>query len=240
MADTQDPKPDEVVPPADPLGKGEQPPPPAKSAEEIKKEEHLANLDKAIEQGTNELARIRKEKRDAAAGAAPKPGEEELPQIDETDPGAKAWNKRITETVAPVADELEKGREEVRSFALRKFLADKPALARMPEKIKELIGYYEKIRTATERTQEGVLLDLQKAYAVVFSDEILDAAKRGDIDRARTEGLASDIGVDKGATGYQNPKPLPRKQLSAEERAILARWGQTEEEWQKDAEQYGG
>lgn len=239
MADTQDQKPDEVTPPADPSGeepKGEEPA--AKSAEEIQKENHLANLDKAIQEGTDELARIRKEKREAAGGSAPKPGEEELPIIDDEDPGAKAWTKRIRESVAPMNDELEKGKEEVRSFALRAFLADKPALAKNAEKIKELVQYYDKIKTASERTTEGVLLDLRKAYAVVFSEDILEAAKRGDIERARVDGLASDIAVDRGATGYQNPKPPSQRPLSQEEMNILHRWGQTPEEWQKDAAQY--
>lgn len=214
--------------------------PAEKTPEELKKEEHLANLDKAITEATGELNRIRTEQAEARKGPAKKEGEDELPRIDEDDPSSKAWNKRIQETVAPVNAEIEGAKAEVRRFALTEFLADKPALARNPEKVKELVQYYERIRTATERTKEGVLLDLKKAYAVVFADEILDAARSGDVARARVLAGASEIAVDQGATGYQKQTPTSKRSLSAEDRTILAKWGITEEEWQADHAKYGG
>lgn len=190
--------------------------------EEIKKkEEHKLNLDKAIAQGTEDLRVIREAKKKETG----KTVEGEIPVIDDNDPGAKAWNGRIKETVAPALAHIEKQKEEVRTFALRKFLSDKPSLAKTPEKLKELLSNYDRIKTSSEQTQEGVLMDLEKAYGATFHEELISAARSGRIDQAKNEMIFSDIAVDKGATSETTKAPV-KKQLSAEEQAIVSQWEQ--------------
>src|SRR5207248_29792 len=158
---------------------------------------------------------------------------------NEDDPNVKALDKRIRSNTAPIQTELEKEKAEVRAFALREFLADKPALVRDPAKIKELVQYYERIRTATERTREGVLLDLRKAYAVVFHENILKADDEQRASEAQANAAFSASAVDSGSTSYRNSGAKPKKRvLTAEDRKILAGWGLTEEEWQADADKY--
>lgn len=192
-----------------------------------KKKAELAELETAKASALEELQRIRDEKRKAKKGESE---EDELPQIDDADPSVKAWDHRIKREVAPVQQELEKEKAEIRQFAFDKFLADKPSLAKDPTKLKELMATYERIRTASERTTEGVLLDLDKAYAAIFHKELLEAARQGRVDDAKASAIFSDIAVSRGSTAQNSPKAPPVK-LSEEDKLILARWGLTPEEW---------
>ncbi len=204
-----------------------------KTPEELKVEKATAEL-KVLEDAKvsalGELQRIRDEKRDAKKSA--KTDDEEVPQIDDNDPSAKAWNKRINETVTPVQKQVDQARAEIRQFALDKFMADKPYLAKNPDKIKELMATYEKIRTASEATTEGVLLDLDKAYGATFHKELLEAARQSRVDNAKNDAIFSDIAVSRGSTTYPTPKASAIK-LSDEDKIILAKWGMTPEEWAK-------
>lgn len=193
-----------------------------------KEEERLANVRKAIEEANAELRKVRKETKDVKS----QPVEEELPKIDLSDPNSKAWDKHFNEKVNPVKDEMAKEKEEIRTFALQKFLADKPNLARDPEKIKRVINTYERIRTASERTTEGVLIDLKKAYAAEFADDILQERQQDRISRAQGDAIFSDPAVSRGSTSYQTEKEKA-PHYDRESVAILAKWGMTPEEHAK-------
>lgn len=182
-----------------------------------KKEEQKANLDKAIAEANDELKRKRQALKDN------KPEEDDLPKIDLKDPSAQAWDRRIQESTATVTTQLDRQKEEVRTFALRRFLSDKPSLARNPEKLKELMSNYERIKTATEQTQEGVVMDLEKAYGATFHEELVSAARNVRLDAAKEEMIASDIGISRGSTSESAPPPQKRK-LSVEEAQIVAQW----------------
>lgn len=195
--------------------------------EALKKQEHLANLTKALSEATAELNRIREEKRKVKL-TPEQLEEDDIPKIDMDDPSARAWNKHINQRIDPVQKELEKEKEEIRSFALQEFMTDKPALAKNPEKVKELVSVYERIRTATERTKEGVLLDLRKAYAAVFHEELLQAARMERVEKARADTFFSDIAVSKGATAYQKKTEAKVSEpKTEEEREIAHRWDKT-------------
>ena len=218
--------------PATPEPKEE--PPVQNDEEAVRKEEHLANLTRAIAEAQTKIKTLRTQKKQTQ-----RPEEEELPKINLDDPSAKAWDKHIGERVNPLYDELEKEKEEVRTFALQEFLGDKPALSKNPEKVKELIQTYERIRTASERTREGVLLDLKKAYAAVFHEQLISAARQSRVEKAKEDILLSDIAVSRGATSYQkqeSSRPVP---LSEDDKKVLDKWGLTPEEWQEDKKKYG-
>jgi len=207
--------------------------------EVLKKEEIKANLSRAIIEAQDELKRIRKEKQKLKSVGIQSPEEDELPKIDMDDPSSKAWDKHIREQVNPVQSELEQEKAEIRTFAMKKFLEDKPSLASKPEKIKELMATYDRIRTSTERTQEGVLLDLDRAYAATFHVELLDAARGRRIEQAQADAIFSDIAVSKGATSYTSKDDSsPVEKLTEEDRAILARWGVSPQQWQEDRKKY--
>lgn len=202
------------------------------SDEEVRKaqlQKDLAELEAAKVAANTELQKIRADKREAKKQQpkpAPVPEAEEEKVIDETDPDAKAWIKKIQTTVSPVAEELEKEKAEIRSFSISKFLEDKPSLAKNPEKLKELMQFYERSHTASERTVEGVLVDLDRAYAAVYHKELLDAARQGRVDNARKDAIFSDIAVSRGSTGYSAPQETARV-YTDDEKAILARWEQS-------------
>lgn len=185
-----------------------------------KKEEHKANLEKAISEGTEELRLIREAKKRESGTPA-----EEIPVIDGNNPDVKAWDKRIGDTVAPALNQIEQQKTEVRTFALRKFLADKPALSKSPEKIKELMLNYDKLKTSTEMTNEGIQLDLEKAYGATFHEELTSIARQGRVDQAHMDMISSDIAIDRGASSETTEAPR-KKQLSAEEQAIIGQWEQ--------------
>lgn len=215
-ATASDPNAQVVVPPVE----GESP-------EEKAKKQRLANLDKAIAEEQVRLQTIRKERQDAARGHTPAAGAEELPQIDLNDPSARAWDKRIHDTTAPVQEELEKAKEERRLFTLRKFLEGKPALSANPDRIRAMMATYDRIKSNTELTNEGILMDLERAYAAEHSQELIDAARASRIDAAREDALFSDIAVSRGSTGYNDSQVAAPRKYSADEIAQLAKWGMT-------------
>lgn len=190
-----------------------------KEDEEKKKAEQLVNLNKAISEANEELARIRLQKKEAKTANS----EEELPKIDFDDPASKAWDKHITDKVIPVSQEMEKEKAEIRTFAIQEFLADKPALSTNPEKVKELVSTYERIRTATERTKEGVLVDLGKAYGAIYYEESLARARAEKADKVRQEEAYSDIAISRGATAYSDKQPR-KPQMSEEDKKIVEKW----------------
>ncbi len=200
------------------------------------KTEQLANLDKAIKEEQDRLRKVRKDRKQATVVD---PEEEELPKINLEDPSAKAWDRRIQQAAAPANQELERAKEERRLFALRQFLADKPSLSKDPQKLKAMMETYDKLKTSTELTSEGILMDLDKAYAAEHADELIGAARSSRIDGARNDAVFSDIGVSRGSSSYSSNKEEKPVQLNEEERQILARWGMTPAEWQETKKKYG-
>lgn len=198
--------------------------------EVLKKEQIKANLDKAILEAQSELKRIRKEKQNLKTVDQ----EEDLPRIDMDDPSAKAWNRHIQQQVNPVQSALDEEKAEIFGFALKEFLSDKPALASRPEKVKELITRYERMKESTGRTKEGVLDDLDRSYVATFHKEILNSVRENKIDKAKADILFSDIGVSKGATAYSSKGDnLKLEPLTADEKSIAIRWYGSEENYQK-------
>jgi len=233
------------------LGEGEDPTQPAEEApkEETPKEaapeedpqvkakqEQLSNLDKAIKEEQARLIKVRKDRR------AVKPAEleeEELPKINLDDPAAKAWDKRIREAAAPANLELERAKEERRLFALRQFLQDKPALSKSPEKLKAMMETYDRLKTSSELTSEGITMDLEKAYAAEHSEELIRAARNARFDGARNDALFSDIAVSRGSSTHQNEKEVQAEHLTEDERQVLAKWGMTPAEYAAEKKKYG-
>ena len=199
--------------------------------EEKRKNEQLENLNAAIAQANDELRTIRAQKREA---------KEETPdlKVDLNDPNAQAWDKHIADKVSPVQAELDAEKREVRTFALQSFLADKPVLSQSPEKVKELVALYEKIRTATERTPEGVIVDLKRAYAALHADTLIAAAHNDRVDKVKAEAAQLEEAATHGGSSYQAPRKV-RSKLSDDDKSQLAKWGITEEQWHQDQEKYG-
>ena len=198
-----------------------------KEDQELKaKQEQKANLEKAILEGNAELKRIRDAKKKAKTQVV-EDDEEELPKINMEDPSAKAWDKHIQKNVAPVAEEMEKEKSEVRTFAIREFLKDRPSLAKDPEKLKQVMATYDRIKTSSERTREGVMTDLEKAYAAEYHEELISAARSRRVEDARNDAIFSDIAVSRGATTYSDSNTPAPRHYSEEEKAQLAKWGMT-------------
>lgn len=199
-----------------------------------KKQQHLDSLNDSIAKQNALLKKLRAETKAAKRGEVPKDDEEDLPRIDLDDPSSKAWDRHVSNKLDPIAQEIEQEKEEIRTFALREFLNDKPNLARNPERLKRLMQTYEKIRTASERTREGVLIDLNRAYAAENYENLLDHRRSQRVDQARAEALAYDIGVSSGSTAYPSDRG-ERSQVhySREDAAILARWGMSPSEHAK-------
>jgi len=192
----------------------------------------LAELEAAKVAASAELQRIRVDKRAAKKAPIEEPPKPEKVVIDEGDPSSQAWLERIQSTVTPVQEELEKEKAEIRQFALDEFLNSRPNLAKSPEKLKELMSVYDRLHTATERNKEGVLLDLDKAYAAIYHKELMEAAQFRKVNEARNSALFSDPAVSRGSTAYQTPREAP-VELSAEEQSILSKWGMSSADWQK-------
>lgn len=193
--------------------------------EEIKKKEaHLANINKAIAEANASLRATRSKK-----PVAPEE-EEEIPKIDFSDPGAKAWGKHISSELNPLKDEMAKEKEEIRTFALNTFLQDKPDLAGNADKLKKVMSTYEKLRTASERTVEGVLLDLRKAYAAENADEILKGQERERIERAQGDVIFSSPAISSGSSSFREEREK-NPHIDASDAAILAKWGMSPKEW---------
>lgn len=198
-----------------------------------RKQQQLENLNKAIVEANARLKETRSQK--------PKEEEEEIPQIDFNDPSSKAWAKHIKEQTNPFAQEFEKEKEEIRTFALRTFLADKPALAQNPEKLKKVMETYERIKTASERTTEGVLIDLNRAFAAEYSDELISQVRERRINTAMADAIVADAGVSRGSTAYFKDRGVsPVASLSESDKAILSRWHMEPEEWGEMKKQYPG
>jgi hypothetical protein len=207
-----------------PSGAGESGPKPTE--EEARKAQALADL-AVIEANKKaalaDLQEARKQKRQLKKQPVQTPEAEEEKVIDEKDPDAKAWLKKIGESVSPVAEELEKEKAEIRQFALDEFLADKPSLAKSPEKLKAVLGLYDRIKTASERTKEGVILDLRKAYAAEFHNELLEADVQNRVEGVRRDAAFSEIAISRGSTAYSSPKDA-RVKLTPEEEKLAIRW----------------
>lgn len=207
-------------------------------AEIAAKEQKKANLDKAIAEAEEELRKKRQAAKQQAENKEDEDEEEEEEetpqsmnvQIDFNDPAAKAWDKHIRKNVSPIAQEREAEKAEIRKFAIKEFLADKPAIARDPEKIKELMEMYQRVATNTGLTKEGVTADLSRAFGALYHEQLVEAAKTQKFDRVKEMELFSDPGVDKGATGYVNEeRKMPN--LSPDDLKVLNSWGLTPEQW---------
>ena len=198
-----------------------------------KKQEQLTNLEKAITEANDELRKVREAKKGEVK-------EEEIPKIDFTDPSSKAWDKHIKEKVVPLQEEFDKEKSEVFNFSLRNFLGDKPALAADPEKMKEFISTYERIKTNSGRTQEGVAMDLDKAFAAVYHEELMSQARESSVRKAEGLQMFSEPAVSRGATSYFSEKPdLKTQGLTEEDKQIIYKMGYASvEEWAKDKEKY--
>ena len=188
-----------------------------------KKEEHLANIQKAIDEANAELKRTRQQ----AKGKAD--DDEDIPQINDDDPSAKAWTKRINDNVSPVREVLEKEREEVFSLSLGEFLNDKPALAKDPEKVKRLTSLYERLHEGTGRNKDVVKEELNAAYAAMNHRELIDAARQRKVEDAKSEIEFSEPAIDSGATTYRTERSPSIDNLSVDDRqAIINMYGSVE------------
>jgi len=197
----------------------------AEDKELEKKAQQLENLNKAIQEAESQLRKKRQK-------PAKEDDEEELPKIDDNDPSSKAWNKRINDRVAPALSELEQAKSERRQFALREFMQGIPSLSTNPDKVKQLMDTYEKIKTCTELSTEGIIIDLRRAYAADHHQEILATQELDDIDEAKAQSAASSIGVSRGATtAYATRQQKPKYNLSDDDKLQLAKWGMSAEEW---------
>ena len=198
----------------------------APTEEEVRRQQALADL-RVIEANKKaalaDLQKARLEKRQLKKESQSGPSGPVEKVIDEADPDAQAWLKKIHQTVSPVQDELDKEKAEIRQFSLDEFLADKPSLAKNPDKLKEVLSVYDKIKTASERTTQGVLLDLRKAYAAVFQDELLEADRQNRVEGVRRDAAFSEAGISRGSTAYSSPKET-RPKLTAEEEKLAVRW----------------
>ena len=199
-----------------------------------KKEEQKKNLDKAILEANEELRKLRESKKTETKG------EEEIPKIDFNDPSSKAWDKHIKDSVTPIQSEIEKEKTEVFDFTFKKWLADKPALAADPEKMREFVGTYERIKNNSGRTQEGISLDLDKAFAAVYSEELMSQARENTVRKAEGLSMFSEPAVSRGSTSYFQEKPdLKTSGLTEDDKQIIFKMGYSSiEEWAKDKEKY--
>jgi hypothetical protein len=224
-------KKEEVKPEVQPSG-GKTPEQQKVDDEAKKKEEHLVNLNKAIEDANKTL----KEKRKQIKGEV-KDDEEELPKIDMNDPSSKAWDKHIRDNVNPLQAELEKEKQEIRTFAIKRFLEDKPNLVSNPEALKKVIETYDKIKTASERTVEGVLIDLERANAAENYEE-LQAGQRI-ISKAKAEGGFVDIAISRGGgTSYPSPKDTDNITIKEDELPFILKTYGSVEEYKKMKKKY--
>lgn len=191
-----------------------------------KKQLQLENLSRAVSEANAELKKTRQVKK--TVKVAPQVDEEEeLPSIDMADPSAKAWDKHIRESVSPLQEEVERQKEEVRSDALRIFLSDKPDLASNPDKLKKLVGIYERLKQTSERSVDGVMMDFDASYAALNHRELTEQARLRRISEARANEQFSEAGVSRGSTAYQSDRKATPKQLSPELQKIAERWDTT-------------
>ena len=119
-------------------------------------------------------------------------------------------------------------------------MADKPALSADPDKIREFIGTYDRIKNNSGRTQEGVNTDLEKAFAAVYAEELLSQARESSVRKAEGIALFSEPAVSRGSTSYFQEKPdFNTSGLTEEDKQIIFKMGYSSvEEWAKDKEKY--
>lgn len=200
-------------------------PEPKEETPEEKEQTKLSNIQKAVKQEEDRLKELRK-KRKAGIVDEDEP-EEDLPKIDLKDPSAKAWDKRIQDTVNPALNDLEKAKDERKLFALRQFLADKPDLAKNPDKLKAMMGTYDRLKTSSELTSEGITMDLERAYAAEHAEELINSNRQRRINEARDNAIYSDPAVSRGSTIYSGSASTQTRSYTADEVAQLAKWGMT-------------
>ena len=212
---------------------GEQP-----SSEEPKKEEpkvdpelekerqELENLKRAKKEALAELQRIREEK------AKEKGEPEKILEINREDPNSKAWIKEIEKNVNPFQQELEKEKQEVFNFSLDKFLKSHPTISADPEQVKKTIETYERIKDNSGRTQEGVLIDLERSYAANNYQQVLEREREAGFEKAKDDLVFSSPAISRGATNYkQDHDRLPN--LTNEEIKVIEAQGWSVDEWWK-------
>ena len=218
LGEEQESTPD--VPPAEPAKADSEP---KKEDEEVSaRQRKLEEINKAISEGQAQLSAIRKQKRQAKTEVV-EDEEEDVPQIDFSDKAAKAWDRHISKKVTPLAESDEQAKAEIRNYALRRFLEDKPALARDSEKVKKLMTVYDRLHTASERTVEGVLDDLDQAYGAITYQEQQLATRAKQIEQAKLDQLASEAAISKGATGVPGKRPQ-KENLSEDDKDIVSQW----------------
>lgn len=185
--------------------------------------DELIQLGKAKAEALAEISRLRKEKQALKKGKVDE--EEELPEINFKDPSAKAWDKHIQGAIQPALSESEKEKAEILETEVQKFLTEKPALAKNPEKVKELMETFESLSSGkiTGKVPAKVQEYLVKAYGAITYQEREIADEQARIKQAELDAEFSASAISKGATGYQSPKTTKRK-YSEEEKLILAQW----------------
>jgi hypothetical protein len=184
-----------------------------------KKQEQKSNLEKAIAEANAELKR----KRDILKKLNPQE-EEEVPSIDFNDPASKAWDKHIKDELNPVRQEQDKVKGEIFNYTFSKWLEDKPVLRDNPEEIKSFISDYDKVKSSTGLTREGVETDLDRAFAVKYSTELINRARVNRKEKVKEDLLFSEPAISRGATSYQEEsEDIPSDSLSKEEREAVVR-----------------
>lgn len=200
---------------------------PKKDPEILSKEQHLANVNKAISEANAEL----KKKREALKNDGKEP-EEEIPVINLKDPNSKAWDKHISEKVDPVAQEMEAEKNEIFKFTFQDFISQHPSLASSPDKMKAVISTYNVLKQNTGRTKEGVMHDLRRAYAAENFEVLTDEKRNARIKKAQQDAIYSDAGVSRGAGNYlQERESEPT--YDDQDLAILGKWGMSPQEHAK-------
>lgn len=204
--------------------------------EQHKKEEQLANLNKAIAEANQTLKSLR--------GQIKKPAneddEEEIPKIDDNDPGSKAWNKRIKDNVSPLQAELEKEKQEVFNLSLKNWLSDKPQLVSNPESLKKVVETYERLKNNSGRVQEAILQDLDRAFAAEFHEDLFAAAGQKSAAQAKAEAAFAEPAVSRGSTSYPSQKSKRIPQVSDEDRELILKAYPSLEKWWEETQKYGG
>jgi len=195
-----------------------------------KKQSQLDNLQKAIAEANAELKRVRDEKKKSVEEP------EKLPQIDFSDPSSKAWDKHIKEQVNPVQQEQEKVKSEIFNYTLSKYLEDKPALRDNPERLKEFVSNYERVKANTGMTREGVEMDLDRALAVQYAPELINRARANRAEKIKGDILFSEPAISRGAAAEQTEKEAtPSDSLTPEEKEAVVRMYGSLENYNKSA-----
>ena len=77
---------------------------------------------------------------------------------------------------------------------------------------------------------EGVLIDLDRAYAAENHEELIAAANQTVSSKAKAEERFADPAISRGSTSYPIQKSK-RPTLNADELEVLRGWKMTEEEY---------